>query len=252
MRKYILTLLGAAIVCSQQPATAQDDPGFKTSIDITVDEIGDAVCEFKTKYNAAWWDYFTKTVGNNTSILKNNIKKTFPKYELTDFDYKQDSDDRTNTIKFKIFGMASIDKNGKWLAELDQKNPDITKISERDFLLIESGNSLKIHLPSGTTGARIEKDSFGEAILTYPATEAAGVGTYFLIAGIILMAAGGFLLFKNMRKPKLRTIYDHTKTRESLPTAAHTQISPAEVQVEKITPAASPASNLDFRQDSHA
>lgn len=251
MKKYFLFTIALFISCIINTAFAQDqqDPGYKTITDITVDEIGDAVCEFKTKYNAQWWDFFTKSVGGNTSIIKNNLLRIFPKYELTDFNYTQDADERTNTVKFKILGMMYINKNGKWTADLDQKNPDITKVSDKDFLLIEQGNQLKIHLPPGTEGAKIEKDSFGEAVLTYPANESGGFGKIFLIGGLLMMAAGGFFLYRNMKQPqvKIKTLYEPVPVKE-IPS------SRPQFADEKMPPLSSPLNNpqqRDYTQDNH-
>ena len=97
----------------------------------------------------------------------------------------------------------NVDKNGKWSTDLDQKNPDITKLSDKDFLLIEEGNSLKVHLPEGTTDAKIEKNSFGKAILTYPADLSGPMGNWPLYLGLGMLVAGGFLLFRNMQKQKV-------------------------------------------------
>lgn len=182
---------------------AQDGVPIKITTDITIDKIGNAMCEFKTKYNAMYWDNFLKTVGSNTSILKNQLIKAFPKYELTDFKYSQDADDRTNSIQFKMLGVMNINKDGKWSTDLDQKNPDITKLSEKDFLLVEDGNSMKIHLPEGTTDAKIEKNNFGKAVLTYPADLRGPMGNWPLYLGLGMLVAGGFLLFRNMQKQRV-------------------------------------------------
>lgn len=183
----------------------------KTSIEMTVDNVGAVICEYSTKYSAAYWDNFTKTVGNNTSIIMNGLIKVFPKYHLSDFNYSQDQNERSNKVKFKIEGMMGINKDGKWEADLDRTNPDITKISEKEFLLIEEGVTLKIHLPSGTDDAKVEKNSFNKAILTYSPGSVGGSGNIMRYAGILLALAGGFLFFKNRQRvttqPGLRTIY---------------------------------------------
>ena len=193
---------------------AQDGVPVKITTDITIDKVGNAVCEFKTKYNAIYWDNFLKTVGGNTSILKNQLIKAFPKYELRDFKYSQDADDRTNSITFKMLGVMSVDKNGKWTTDLDQKNPDITKLSDKDFLLIEDGNSMKIHLPEGTADAKIEKDTFGQAVLTYPADLSGPMGNWPLYLGLGMLVAGIFLLFRNMQKKQITpAVYIPTDSR---------------------------------------
>lgn len=202
MRKSIFTL-GIMFIFSLPLANlsqAQDmQNGFKTTIDMRIDSKGSTVCEYGTKYNAAYWDNFLRTVGSNTSILKNMIIRMFPKYVLSDFTYTQDPNSRSNKVTFKIDGMMTINKNGKWMADLEQKDPDITKISDAEFLLLQEGTTLKIHLPEGTSGAKIEKDSFGKAMLTYPANEGGLLGKILLFAGIAIMALGGFLLYRNMK-----------------------------------------------------
>ena len=200
-----------------QLLSAQETASYKTVTDITVDEVGNAVCEFKTKYNAEAWDTFLKTVGSNTSILKNNLIKSFPKYELTDFNYSQDTDERTNTIKFKILGMMAINKEGDWTTDLDAKDPDVTKLSDTDFLLTIEGNAMKIHLPPGTEDAKIAKNTFNKAILTYPADEGGALGSWPMILGILMVLGGGYLLFRNMKAGKqLNTVYDNHVERERL------------------------------------
>lgn len=246
--KFIIAIIAGASLLFHTDVKAQQETPVKTNLQITADEVGDAVCEMQNKYTAAAWDIFTKTVGTNTSILKNEIIKVFPKNELTDFEYSQDSDDRTNTVKFKVMGLMQIDKNGNWTADLDKKNPDITKVSETTFLLIENGNTLKINLPSGTSGAKITKDSLGEAYITYPANEGGGKGMIFMGLGVLVMGVGGFMLYKNMRQPAIRTIYEPAAKRKEQLTDAKPQIV-EEVQVPlQQQPSAHHPGNKDYGQ----
>ncbi len=224
MKKNIVSIfLFLAFISYLNPLRAQESPGYKTSVDITVDDVGTATCEFNTKYSAYNWDVFTRTIGPNTSILMNQLIKEFPKYHLTEFTYNQEANARTNQIKFKINGMMYINKNSKWQADLDQKNPDITKISGKEYLLIEEGNTMKIHLPDGTDDSKIEKDSFGKAVLTYSTNEAGMGGSILRYAGILLALAGGWLLFKAMsgnKKSGPRIVIDQTKPRDEVSGAA--------------------------------
>ncbi len=110
--------------------------------------------------------------------------------------------ERISTIKFTILGSLKLDANGKWIAELDSKNPDITKISATQFLLVNEGNAqtLKINLPGSASGAKIEKDSFGKAVLTYTAPVSGGlVGNIIKYLGFLVIAAGGFLFYRSMK-----------------------------------------------------
>jgi hypothetical protein len=195
--KYHLIAL-FAIVCINSHA---QDKGYKETIEMNADEKGDVTVISNIKYNAATWDYVKQRHGTDPSVLKNVFKKAFPKYQLTDFDIKNDDMERISTIKFKILGSLKLDAKGKWIAELDSKNPDITKISETQFLLVNEGNAqtLKINLPSSASGAKIEKDSFGKAVLTYNAPVSGGLfGNIIKYLGFLVIAGGGFLFYKSM------------------------------------------------------
>ena len=224
MKNIIIKLLVVLVfITINNSVQAQESPaGYKTTVDMTVDNVGAVICEYNTKYNATSWDNFTKSVGSNTSILMNNLIKIFPKYHLSEFNYSQDANERSNKVKFKIDGMMNINKDGKWEADLEKKNPDITKVSDKEFLLIEEGTTLKIHLPSGTDDAKVEKNSFGKALLTYSPSTSGGMGNILRYLGILVVLAGGWLLFKNMQGTKtpqhLNTVYE--------PIITHKEINP--------------------------
>ena len=241
MKKISIRLFFIAVIMAMNFIVfSQQLPGIKTTIDITVDNKGGAICQYSSKYNAAMWDNFQQTTGKNTSILKNQLIRAFPKEVLSNFNYTQDDNERTNKVTFKIDGMMSINKNGKWTADLDQKDPDITKVSETEFLLMQDGNTLKIHLPAGTTGAKVEKDSFGKAQLTYPATEGGMMGNIFLYIGIAAILGGSFLVYRNRNtKPAMRTIYEPAHTPKTIDTS---NVEPATIV--SPNPAAAPQHNV--------
>ena len=207
------SLLVFLLCCCNNLLQAQgSSKGYKETLEMNADEKGDLTVVSNIKYNAATWDYVKQQHGTDPSVLKNNIKRQFPKYVVTDFDIKNDDMERTSTIKFKIQGSMKINENGKWIAELDSKNPDITKISETQFLMVDEENAQtsKINLPKSASNAKIEKDSFGKAILTYNApVSGGGFGTIIMYLGIALTAISGFLFYKNRQ---LRTVIvnDHS------------------------------------------
>jgi hypothetical protein len=186
-------------------AVAQEEvKGLKQLFDITIDELGNATVAVSMKLNASQWDAFKRNVGNNTSNLKRGMEDALPKYFLTNFNYSEEQMNRTYTMKFDVKGLVKNDKNGKWTAELDTKDPDVTKLGDREFVITQDLSSdgmllqqtQKIHLPSRASSAKIEKDSFGKAILTYT------IGTplkhtIITVLGIILILGGGFFFYKN-------------------------------------------------------
>lgn len=183
--------------------------GLKQTFDITMDDLGNAEVKVSMKLNAAQWDAFKKNMGNNTSILKRGMVDALPKYYLSDFNYSEEPMDRTYAMKFKVLGLATAGKNGKWQAELESKNPDITKLSDREFVMTQDMMSdgmliqqtQKLHLPSGASGAKVEKDSFGKAVMTY-STGSGLLPTIINIAGILLIVAGCWIFYRNQTSKK--------------------------------------------------
>lgn len=199
-----------AFFCLLFVTVAQEEiKGLKQVFDITVDELGNATVEVSMKLNASQWDMFKRNVGNNSSVLKREIEKALPKYFLSDFNYSEDAMDRSYKLKFKALGLASINGNGKWESKLETKDPDITKLSDRDFVMnmdLASNGMLiqqtqKIHLPPSAQGAKIEKDSFGKAVMTY-STGAGMASRASLFVGIGLILAAAVLFIRNSQQPK--------------------------------------------------
>lgn len=212
--KYYLILL--LCVGSFTKNYAQDLPkGYKINMEMNADEKGDVAVIINVKYNAQFWDQLKINRGNDASVVKNTWKKQFPKYQLTEFDIKSDDMERTSTSKFKILGLLNSDENGKWIADLDTKNPDITKVSDRQFILIDeaTAQTVKINLPESVSNAKVEKDNFNKAVLTYTAPVKSGGGNIIKYAGIVSILAGGFLFFKNRG---LKTIVVNNPIREKI------------------------------------
>ena len=207
MKKIFTLLCACALVLFSYGQ--EEVKGLKQNFDITIDNLGSAMVEVSMKLNDYQWDYFKKNIGNNNSILKREMEKALPKYFLTDFNYSEDAMERTYRVKFKTAGLASINKNGKWEGKLDSKNPDVTKLSDREFVInsdmMSNGVLIqqvqKIHLPSSAEGAKIEKDSFGKAVLTYTTSDSAS-SKLSLFGGIALIVGGGALFVFNRRPPK--------------------------------------------------
>lgn len=195
LKYYIVTVL---VCCCLGKAFGQDK-GYKVNMEMTVDEKGDAAIDISTKYNAQLWDVIKQNHNADASVLKNNWKRQFPKYQLTEFDIKTNEMENTVISKFKILGMIKLDESGKWVANLDQKDPNITKINDVQFLLVDEATALtlKINLPKSASGAKIEKDAFGKSILTYSAPiSGGGLGNIIKYLGFLVAAGGIFLFFK--------------------------------------------------------
>jgi hypothetical protein len=192
------------------------EKGYKVNMEMNADEKGDIEVVATTKYNAQYWDYMKANRTLEPSIMKTTMLRVFPKYKLIDFDIKSDEMERTATVKFKVLGSMKMDDNGKWIADLETKNPDITKISDTKFMLVDEASSqtMKINLPSSASGAKIEKDNFGKAILTYTApVSGGGMGNIIKYLGILVAAGGAFLFW---RSRKLNTVVVDTPQNKNI------------------------------------
>jgi len=190
--------------------------GLKQIFDINMNDKGNAAVEVSMKLNASQWDNYKKSaVSNNNSILKKEMERALPKYYLTDFKYSEDQMERSYKIMFNVLGFGTLSKGGKWATELDSKNPDITKLSDREFVITQNMTSngvfinqtQKIHLPSNANNAKIEKNSFGKAVMTY-STSIGLMPRLITYGGILLILAGGWMIFRNQKKSanKLRIV----------------------------------------------
>jgi hypothetical protein len=201
------SLLLMAFYCSRAQQAEVVQP-LKQVFDITMDDKGNAAVEVSMKLNASQWDNFKKTIGTNTSIIKREMEKALPKYFLSDFDYSENGMERSYKVKFNVLGMGTLNKGGKWEAQLESKDPDITKLSDREFVLNQTmttnglliNQTQKLHLPSNANGAKVEKDSFGKAMMTYT-TSMGLVPRLITYGGVLMMLAGAWLFYRNQNKP---------------------------------------------------
>jgi len=205
--KYILPLFFITAFTMLQ---AQEElKGTKQKFDIVIDDLGDANLAVTTRFNASQWDVFKKTVGANQAYLKRQLIKGMPKYFLSDFKYEEEPMERSFTFLMKAFAVAQVDDNGKWKAELDMKDPDITKLNDQTFMLklniVTNGMLIEqeqtIHLPGKAKNVEIEKDSFGSAVLTYQ-LKTGSSSPILLYGGVLLMLAGLGLFLMNLKKSK--------------------------------------------------
>jgi hypothetical protein len=137
------------------------------------------------------------------------MERALPKYYLSNFKYSEDQMERTYKIGFDILGLSTLGKGGKWESKLETKNPDVTKLSDREFVITQNmttnglfiNQTQKIHLPSNANNAKIEKDSFGNSLMTYSTT--IGLMSRILTyAGVLLALAGAWLVYRNSQKSK--------------------------------------------------
>lgn len=195
----------SVVILSFNARAQQELKGQKQVLEMTIDDLGNATVAVTMKLTAGDWGAFKANIGGNTYSLKRGMEDALPKYFLTNFNYTEEPMERTYTMKFDVKGFVNNDKNGKWTAKLESKDPNITKLGERDYLINEdmiTDNGMllqqtqKIHLPARASNSKIEKDSFGSAILTYTIGTPMK-NTIITVLGVLLILGGGFFFYKN-------------------------------------------------------
>lgn len=205
MKKISLfLLLGFGILFNSVRAQELIKPQ-KLNVKYDVSGLGDAHIEASMTLDASQWDNYKRLIGNNPDILKRQMERTFPGYFLQNFNYKEDVMNRGWTLSFDALGLGKVNSRGQWQVDLNSKNPDITKISDRNYVLTSNysnGGTLmqeidNINFPDVTSDIKQDKDALGKAIFTYSSSAGGGYGGWLsLISGAILFLAGIGLLIK--------------------------------------------------------
>ncbi|HVV55337.1 MAG TPA: hypothetical protein VHC47_08435 [Mucilaginibacter sp.] len=227
---FILTAILIGIIYTSAVAQEQLDP-LKQNITYTINKLGDAHVDVTRTFNASQWDNYKKIYGANAAdLLKREMERTLPAAYLQNFNYKEDEMNRTFTLSFDALGFAKVNDNGDWQIDVGIKNPDITKISDNNYVMTVSYNSqgsllqdlIKLNLPSGSSNVAQQNNAFGKPVFTYDATPARkGFGMIFLILGVLMIAASVVIYFK----PEL--ISPKTKAKPFTVVSAQQQSQPA-------------------------
>lgn len=182
--------------------------GLKQVIDVNMDDKGNAEFIVSMKLNASQWDNYKRSaISNNNSILKKEMERALPKYYLTDFKFSEDQMERSYKASFNVLGFGTLGKGGKWETMLETKNPDVTKLSDREFVITQNmttngafiNQTQKLHLPTSASNAKIEKNSFGNSVLTY-STSIGLIPKLITYGGVLLILAGGYIIYRNGQK----------------------------------------------------
>jgi hypothetical protein len=193
------------LMCSFSLAAQEIIKPVKVNIEFMVDKFGNAKTSYSMKMTASQWDNFKRSMGNNQSILKRTMERAMPAYFLSDFEYKEDAMERSYQLSFNAYGVCKPGVDGRWHAELGEKNPDITKLSDNSYMIISemsSGGGIiqanqKIIFPDEASDIKVDKDAFGKALFSFKMSGTSGTGKMMMYGGIGLIALGLFLGWKN-------------------------------------------------------
>ncbi|HLK27466.1 MAG TPA: hypothetical protein VKT28_02710 [Puia sp.] len=177
----------------------------KLNVKWGLNTLGDAHIETSMSMDAAQWDNYKKTIGSNPDILKRQMERTFPGYFLQNFNYKEDVMNRGWTLSFDALGLSRINSKGLWQVDLNSKNPDVTKLSDKNYVLTSNyatGGSLmqeidNITFPDGASDVKQDKDAFGKAMFIYSSSPGGGSGGWLTLGlGALLLIIGAIMFVR--------------------------------------------------------
>lgn len=214
MKKIVLTSLVLLMFISIKAQVNQ-------KIEAKIDSIGNVRFSIFTKMNASEWNVWNANYGNNPAVIKREIERGMPSYFLDNFKLDKNDMERSFTLKFDGYGACTIDKRGRWKVKTDQKNANVTKLTDYRYMLIMNpsvgGQMLQyyIEFPKAAKNIKVDKDSFGESYFSFEMEDQTGKGIgYIAIIGIALTLLGILWLLIAMKKIKVENFLKKQKKNE--------------------------------------
>ena len=125
-------------------------------------------------------------------------------------DFKLDKDDmnRSFNLSLNAYGVCDINKRGKWIVDTEQKNAQLTELTENKYMLVSSpqeyGGSLQqtfiIELPETAKNIKTDKNAFGKSVFEFDMDAPSSGFNVMRWAGILLIVIGGGWAGKSMLK----------------------------------------------------
>ncbi len=185
----------------------------KLNVKWTISPLGDAHIEASSNMDAAQWDSYKRMIGNNADLLKRQMERAFPGFFLQGFSYKEDVMNRGWTLAFDALGMSRVNSKGNWQIDLNSKNPDVTKLSDKNYLLTSNYATQgaltqeidNISLPDAAANIKQDKDAFGKAMFIYSASPSGGSGSWLTLGLGLVLTIIGALMFV-LAKPAIASV----------------------------------------------
>jgi len=168
-------------------------------IEMRIDSVGDAELNISMTMNAQQWQMWNNNYGNNPSALKRDIERSMPAYFLDDFELDKDDMNRSFNLKLNAYGVCEINKRGKWIIDTEQKNAQLTKLTENKYMFVSSppefGGNIQqtfiIELPVDAKNISIDKNAFGKSVFEFDMSPPSSGFNVMRYAGILIFLVGG-------------------------------------------------------------
>ena len=176
-------------------------------IEMKIDSIGNAKITMSMTMTAQEWQNWLSNLGNNPAALKRAIERSMPAYFLDDFKLDKDDMNRSFTLSVNAYGACKIDKRGKSILETDEKNANVTELTDHKYMLVSSppeyGGTLQqtflVEFPEAAQNIKVDKDAFGKSVFDFKMDgPTSGSFNLMRIAGLALLIIGGGWAGKNI------------------------------------------------------
>ncbi|WP_138433190.1 hypothetical protein [Winogradskyella algicola] len=206
--KILIKIIIVCILFFSTNSNAQS----QQKIEMRIDSIGNAKLTVSMTMNAQQWQVWNSNYGNNPSALKRDIERSMPAYFLDDFKLDKDDMNRSFNLSLNAYGVCEINKRGKWIVDTDQKNAQLTELTENKYMLVSSpieysGNlqqTFIIELPNDAKNIKVDKDAYGKSVFEFDMDAPTSSFNFVQLSGILLLVIGGTWFGKNtISKKKL-------------------------------------------------
>lgn len=199
--KTLIKIITVCILFFSTNSNAQS----QQKIEMRIDSIGNAKLTVSMTMNAQQWQVWNSNYGNNPSALKRDIERSMPAYFLDDFKLDKDDMNRSFNLSLNAYGVCEINKRGKWIVDTDQKNAQLTELTENKYMLVSSpveyGGNLQqtfiIELPNDAKNIKVDKDAYGKSVFEFDMDAPSADFNFMRLSGILLLVIGGTWFGKN-------------------------------------------------------
>lgn len=176
-------------------------------IEMKLDSLGNAKLKISTTMSAQQWQIWNANFGNNPSALKREMERSMPAYFLEDFKLDKDDMNRSFSLSLTALGVCKIDRSGKWSFQTDQKDANISEITNHKYMLVsvplEYGGMVQqtfyVEFPEAAKNVEVSKDAFGKSVFSFDMEgPKSNSFDYIRTAGILLVLIGGGWSGKNL------------------------------------------------------
>lgn len=199
MRTPALVLILAGSVAAQQETLSQDAT-------IELSERGDARMSIRFQLTARTWLEWRERFGDHPDLLWRDLKHRFPMFELYDYRLERNDVDRKADVSVKVRGASAHKAGGTyefyfpktWRKVSESSKEWVFSSSEIAGQNVIFQQTMKIVLPNGAQGGKLQDAGEGQMKLEYSVPTAKGPSKTlgWLLALVGLIGGAGMVLLR--------------------------------------------------------